>query len=835
MCDSGQHVLPLITIGDDDLPRLQESTLRQLEELHEPFGVVAVAGRYRTGKSFLLNRLANYPPGMGFGVGSSVQACTRGIWVSMQPTTGASPDGTAYLVIDTEGIDSLDARANQDVQVFSLSLLLCRCFIFNALSAIDDSSLKTLSLVTKVCERVRASSGAGDGALGSYMPKFMWLLRDMSLRLRSRGGKEQTLREYLEESLQDREGCNSDSSLNATRRAIRDNFPNRSLHALPRPCSQEQVLQNLNEFPGKVTSTFQKSFDELQREVMLAMRPDASAQPLHTGSSFVALCRDLVASMHSGSVPVIEDQWSLMRKVQRDSAHKTIAARLESMLANMVLPMGVQAFEKAVQSYREQLMDWFRSNFGSEPAEEEHLQLRAIFDAQEGRWRQQNQDQIASRVTRKLLEGFNWSSGTLEEAVTYIQEKQVEFREHWSQGLDDEEPVMLAFQARAWQQFHHQWPVNIQPKLSTMQHQLRRAEQSITQCKSRLAELEEERDAAMNARDQLALQQAAQVPAAAVELQELRREGESLRKLLEQEQLHAERLQRQLEEQCSTVEAPGEDASLEGTDVHTDTSRFEEELRSKVEHIAQLQEQVVALERQLRSLHEQLLAERRENSVQQQTLQRQQEQVLEGVSRTQREREQRFRQDKAALEEALQRATAEEHRQAAGHVQLQEQVEQQRERLVREQERMQEKLRQSVEVGLIWQNNYHERCQQAEASMCHALGRITALESDLRKEQQEHAASRISHAQEINAIRRADAGECLSLKQERSDLKRRLDSTEEQLRHEKKQCMQIREELDRQKREKEQFELTLDQQRQEKQQLYERMLRMQTVDHASAL
>jgi len=49
--------------------------------------VVGVAGMYRTGKSYLLNRmLLNRSD--GFGVGPTVNPCTKGLWMWGKPLLG---------------------------------------------------------------------------------------------------------------------------------------------------------------------------------------------------------------------------------------------------------------------------------------------------------------------------------------------------------------------------------------------------------------------------------------------------------------------------------------------------------------------------------------------------------------------------------------------------------------------------------------------------------------------------------------------------------------------------------------------------------------------------
>jgi hypothetical protein len=46
-----------------------------------------VAGLYRTGKSYLLNRMLLNRPS-GFGVGPTVNACTKGLWIWGTPIKG---------------------------------------------------------------------------------------------------------------------------------------------------------------------------------------------------------------------------------------------------------------------------------------------------------------------------------------------------------------------------------------------------------------------------------------------------------------------------------------------------------------------------------------------------------------------------------------------------------------------------------------------------------------------------------------------------------------------------------------------------------------------------
>ena len=55
---------------------INEEIQEILRNLQGPIGVVSVAGMYRTGKSYLLNRMLLNRSG-GFGVGPTINPCTK--------------------------------------------------------------------------------------------------------------------------------------------------------------------------------------------------------------------------------------------------------------------------------------------------------------------------------------------------------------------------------------------------------------------------------------------------------------------------------------------------------------------------------------------------------------------------------------------------------------------------------------------------------------------------------------------------------------------------------------------------------------------------------------
>lgn len=91
-----------------------------------------------------------------FEVGPSINPCTKGIWIYCTPLEVMDTDGKMLnlIIIDTEGLGALDEDNNHDNKIFSLSLLLSSCFIFNSLGAIDEHTIENLNLIVNLSKHI---------------------------------------------------------------------------------------------------------------------------------------------------------------------------------------------------------------------------------------------------------------------------------------------------------------------------------------------------------------------------------------------------------------------------------------------------------------------------------------------------------------------------------------------------------------------------------------------------------------------------------------------------------------------------------------------------------
>jgi hypothetical protein len=127
---SGQEVdeaIQLIEINDEGICKINKKAMSIIKAVKTKLGVISVVGPYRTGKSFLMNRLLDQQD--GFEIGPTVQSCTRGIWIWGRPVKVS--EDMHVLLMDTEGLGSCNRTHNIDIKIFTLSVLLSSMFIYN--------------------------------------------------------------------------------------------------------------------------------------------------------------------------------------------------------------------------------------------------------------------------------------------------------------------------------------------------------------------------------------------------------------------------------------------------------------------------------------------------------------------------------------------------------------------------------------------------------------------------------------------------------------------------------------------------------------------------------
>jgi hypothetical protein len=361
--------VPLITFDASTGFAVNPDALALLADIPSPISVVAVAGLYRTGKSFLLNRIILAKQN-AFTVGPTTRACTKGIWMWSEPllVTDTAGRTVRVIVVDTEGIGAPTADASHDTRIFALGLLIATFFIYNSVGSIDEQALSNLSLVTNVSKQIKQSAPADgeDAAVVKlpHYPSFLWVVRDFALQLQDQDGKSIGANEYLEDALKECAGTGAaTTSKNRVRLSLREFFPERACFTLVRPCTQENQLQNLDCLPNKsLRPEFVNQAGMLRQHVFhqAAARPSRVNGVELNGSMLGLLCQQYVTAINAGQVPVIQDAWTYVCDAQRVKEEQATIAFVLAALAQRVQDCtSMSAFDAAVQRLQAEAIDAF--------------------------------------------------------------------------------------------------------------------------------------------------------------------------------------------------------------------------------------------------------------------------------------------------------------------------------------------------------------------------------------------------------------------------------------------------------------------------------------------
>lgn len=318
-----EGALPLITFGQESNSNshsafeVSEAALHYLESIPAPISVVAVAGMYRTGKSYLLNRVILNQK-QGFQVGPSVNPCTKGLWLWGRTLSAVTTEDEPcqVVVIDSEGIGALDEDADHDSRIFSLAILLASAFIYNSSTSIDETSLENLSLVVNLTKHIHVrsqqSEEADESDYAAYFPAFFWVVRDFSLQLVDEKGDKITSRDYLERALAEQKGFSEAiENKNRIRRLLKGFFPERDCFTLVRPTNSEEQLRKLDLMEiSDLRPEFQTQVYKLRERILTKVRPKTLNGRALSGAMLANLLRAFVVAINEGAVPSIESAWT---------------------------------------------------------------------------------------------------------------------------------------------------------------------------------------------------------------------------------------------------------------------------------------------------------------------------------------------------------------------------------------------------------------------------------------------------------------------------------------------------------------------------------------------
>ncbi|XP_072211537.1 guanylate-binding protein 1-like [Excalfactoria chinensis] len=323
---------------------LNPKALAVLRGITQPIVVVAIAGLCRTGKSFLMNRLAEQRT--GFPLGPTVRAVTKGIWMWCLPHPRQA--GVALVLLDTEGLaDPNKGDNNNDAWIFTLTLLFSSTLVYNSMHTINQKALEDLRLVSELTKHIRVRVEDADPAaeFSRVFPSFVWTVRDFTLQLKD-GERPLTEDEYLEDALRLKPGLGHKvQEYNELRRCLRDFFTHRKLFVLERPTSEANLARLDEVREDELQPRFRQQADAFCQYIWeKAPVKELPGGRQVTGTMLASLAEKYVATIARGEVPCVESAVTALARAENNAAvAAAVAEYKKGMEQDLVLPTDSRA------------------------------------------------------------------------------------------------------------------------------------------------------------------------------------------------------------------------------------------------------------------------------------------------------------------------------------------------------------------------------------------------------------------------------------------------------------------------------------------------------------
>ncbi|XP_053388250.1 guanylate-binding protein 1-like [Mercenaria mercenaria] len=373
----------LVYTDEEGLLAINTSVLTAISQIECPLNVVSICGVYRTGKSYLMNRLAGERE--GFSLGDTIQSETKGIWIWCKKHPNR--ENEVLLLIDTEGLaDPEKGDKDHDNKLFCLTLLLSSTMLLNVSGAINYDTWSKLAFITNLTSNVHVLTENDDQQFNAShiklaSPHLIVCVRDFHLE-KIRDNKKITEDEYLEDSLKTSTKKNQEKN-NEIKTSIKNYFPSRKCFTIAQPA----MGKTLNAIECQPDDRLEEEFIENVQVLIDYVNKcepkyisNASKKTID-GADFASYATTYVNAFRMGSTISLKKAYDAAAERRNRKVLKAVLDEYQKTLERIELPKRKQdlqtkflvAFDQGLARYRSESLPYRQEKFEEEAkAEMQH-------------------------------------------------------------------------------------------------------------------------------------------------------------------------------------------------------------------------------------------------------------------------------------------------------------------------------------------------------------------------------------------------------------------------------------------------------------------------------
>ena len=292
--------------------KLVDDAVELLHSINKPLAVLSICGPYRSGKSYFISRALGSPG--AFKLGHSMQACTRGIWMA---TTALECQEFATILLDTEGIDAVGASETMAMSLLTLTTLLSSFLIYNSKKVPQKVDLDKMRCFSQLSASLLAQCGESmsNEVKKAFFPNFLWLLRDVQLKMTDREGKELAPTEFLHTRVL----ASESGELTDLGKSLVSLFPSLECVTLPIPSTKRDIIRGIVEQQDKLKPAFNAAIDALIQQIFQKVVPKKGVDGTATvnGKALAALAGGYVEAVNRpGALPDLDQGWQAVVRLE---------------------------------------------------------------------------------------------------------------------------------------------------------------------------------------------------------------------------------------------------------------------------------------------------------------------------------------------------------------------------------------------------------------------------------------------------------------------------------------------------------------------------------------